>query len=531
MDTNIMSCSECGRTVGGAAETCAYCGGAVVSSADSASQPDEGAPDLTAQPLETSPLPADDPPPVLDMTDELATTPAVSGVESEPESSSQSQPEDTRRIINESAADAVPGAEAPPSEADDQIDFQFPDDELIVDFGADETVKDPEPPSVEDTVSAGTRKPELEPDTSSDQDKIVDLEQHAVEATAEVIPLADKVTAKAATEESPGLPQTPVLEVSGEDPSESETLGADILELVTDEASEPETNQDQPSESATSPDEAAVEKQAETAPDVTSDDFDIEDGELETIFLTSDDKVQSGTPSSTEESEKPIELAAATAVVAAKSDDSSAPGQAQAEADMIQKQTEAQATVEAVKIEKAAQGLAEAQKKQKAGSDPKLIEKQKAALSKAQALKMKKLKFAQAQALKRKKAAMVKAQALKKQKEAQTGIENANRETATGATMIQSMQANTKILGLLKKYEGQAIGINYDNSADIKEAELVEANDEFFSVFVKDQKLTYRHPLKTILTIIEGQDGVETGIPEQKAKFKAVVKVYPLVLF
>ena len=519
MDTNIMSCSECGRTVSGTAETCAYCGGAVVSSADSASQPDEGAPDLTAQPLETSPLPADDPPPVLDMTDELAATPAGSGVKPEPESSSQSQPEDTRRIINESAADAVPGAEAPPSEADDQIDFQLPDDDLIVDFGADETVKDPEPPSVEDTVSAGTRKPELEPDTSSDQDKIVDLEQHVAEATAEVIPLADKVTAKAATDDSPGLPQTPVLEVSGEDPSESETLGADILELVTDEASEPETNQDQPSESATSPDEAAVEKKAETAPDLTPDDFDIKDGELEAIVLTSDDEVQSGTPSSTEESEKPIELVAATAVVAAKSDDSTAPGKTQAEADMIQKQTEAQATVAAVKIEKAAQGLAEEQKKQKA------------ALSKAQALKMKKLKFAQAQALKRKKAAMVKAQALKKQKEAQTGIEKANRETATGATMIQSMQANTKILGLLKKYEGQVIGINYDNSADIKEAELVEANDEFFSVFVKDQKLNYRHPLKTILTIIEGQDGVETGRPEQKAKFKAVVKVYPLVLF
>ncbi len=139
--------------------------------------------------------------------------------------------------------------------------------------------------------------------------------------------------------------------------------------------------------------------------------------------------------------------------------------------------------------------------------------------------------MAKAQALERKKLALVKAQALKKQKEAQAGIEKANPETATGSTRVQSMEANTKMLGLLKKYEGQAIGINYDNSADIKEAELVEANDEFFSVFVKDQKLNYSHPLKTILTIIEGQDGVETGTSEQKAKFKAVVKVYPLVLF
>jgi hypothetical protein len=503
------------------AETCAYCG-TVVSSADSPPQPDEGAPDLTAQPVETPPLPADDSPPVLDMTDELATTSAVSGEKPEAESSSQSQPEETRQIINESAADAMSGAGAPPSEADDQIDFQLPDDELIVDFGADETAKDPEPPSGEDTASAGIKQPELVSDTSSDQDKIVDLEKHAEQAAAEVIPLADKVSAKAATDDSPGLPQTPVLEVSGEDPSESETLGADILELVADEASEPETNQDQPSENKTSSDEAAVEKKAETATDLTPDDSDIKDGELEAILLTSDDEVQSGTPPSPEESEKPIELAAATAAVAVQPDDSPAPGETQAKADVIQKQTEAQASVEAVKIEKAAKGLAEGPKKQKAESDATLLKKQKAALAKAQALKKKKLKLAKAQALKRKKAALVKAQALKKQKEAQAGIEKANKATATGSTMVQSMEANTKMLGLLKKYEGQTIGINYDNSADIK---------EFFSVFVKDQELSYRHPLKTILTIIEGQDGVDTGKPEQKAKFNAVVKVYPLVLF
>jgi hypothetical protein len=529
MDKNILSCSKCGHTLSETAEACAYCG-TVVSSADSPPQPDEGGQDLTAQPVETPPS-TDDSPPVLDMTDELAATPAVSGEKPEAESSSQNQPEETRRIINESAADAVSGADAPPSEADDQIDFQLPDDELIVGFGADETAKDPEPASVEDTVSAGIKKPELEPDTSFDQDKIVDLETHAEQAAAEVIPLADKVSAKSDTDDAPGLPQTPVLEVSGEDPSESETLGADILELVADEASEPETKQDQTSENTASSDEAAVEKKAETAPDLTPDDLDIKDGELEAILLTSDDEVQSGTPSSPEESEKPVELAAATAAVAAKSDDSSAPGEAQAKADVIQKQSEAQASVAAVKIEKAAQGLAEGPKKQKAASDATLLKKQKAALAKAQALKKKKLKLAKAQALKRKKAALVKAQALKKQKEAQAGIEKTNKAMATGSTVIQSMEANTKMLGLLKKYEGQTIGINYDNSADIKEAELVEANDEFFSVFVKDQELSYRHPLKTILTIIEGQDGVDAGKPEQKAKFNAVVKVYPLVLF
>ena len=555
MDKNILSCAKCGHILSETAEACAYCG-TVVTSVDSPSQPDAQAPGQTEQPVEPPPLPAEDSLPVMDMTDELTTTPALSGEKSEAESSSQSQSEETRRIINKSAANAEPGSEDPPSEMETLFDFQLPDDELIVEFGADETAKDPEPPSVADTVSAGIKKPELEPDTSSDQDKIVDLEQHAAEAVAEVIPLADKVTAKAATDDSPGLPQTPVLEVSGEDPSESETLGADILELVADEASEPETTQDQPTENITLADESAFEEKAEITPDLTPDDSVIKDGEREAIFLTSDDEVQSGTPSSpedteeavkTEAPEKPVELAAATAEVAAKSEDSSAPGEAQAKADAIQKQTETHASLEAVKIEKAAQGLhasleaveiekaaqglAEAQKKHKATSEATLLKKQKIARSKAHDLKIQKLKLAKAQALKRKKAALVKAQALKKQQEAQTGIEKANTETATGSTMAQSMEANTKMMGLLKKYEGQAIGINYDNSADFKEAELVEANDEFFSVFVKDQKLNYSHPLKTILTIIEGQDGVETGTAAQKAKFKAVVKVYPLVLF
>jgi hypothetical protein len=539
MDTNIMSCAKCGHTLSETAEACAYCGTAVTS-ADSPSQPDAEAPGQTEQPVVPPPLPADDSPPVLDMTDELATTPALSGEKSEAESSNQSQSEETRRIINESAADTEPRSEDSSSEIDDLIDAQLPDDELIVDFGADQTAKDPESPSGAETVSTGTKKPELEPDTSINQDEIVDLEQHAAEEVAEVIPLTDKATAKAASDDSPGLPQTPVLEVSGEDPSESETLGADILELVADEVSKPETTQDQPTEKLKSADESVVGEKAETPPDLTPDGSGVEDGDLEAILLTSDDAVESGTPSSLEDTEEavkaeepedPVELAAPTAEVAAKSEDSSVPGEAQAKADAIQKQTEAQASVEAVKIEKAAQGLAESQKKPKAASEAALLKKQKAALSKAKALKMKKLKLAKAQALKRKKAALAKAQALKKQKEAQAGIEKANTGTASGSTMTQSMEANTKMLGLLKKYEGQAIGINYDNSADIKEAELVEANDEFFSVFVKDQKLNYSHPLNTILTIIEGQEGVETGTAEPKTKFKAVVKVYPLVLF
>ena len=333
---------------------------------------------------------------------------------------------------------------------------------------------------------------------------------------------------------------------------------------------------------AKSSDEPAVEKQAEIAPDPAPDGSDNKDGELEAILLTSDDDLQLETqflPADIEEavntgeSEKPVDLAAPTTWGTAKSDDSSEPGESQANAEVTQKQTEAQISIEALKIEKAAHELAEAQKKQKADiAKAQALKKQKLKLAKSQALKQKKAAVLKARALKEQKEAQVlkkqreaqvlkeqkeaqalkeqkegqalkeqrEAQALKKQKEAQVGIEKTIKEMAIGSNppkvdnpdMInQSMEASAKILDLLKKYEGQAIGINYDNSADIKEAELVEANDEFISVFVKDKELNYSHPLKTILTIIEGKDGVGTEKPEQEAKFNAVIKVYPLVLF
>lgn len=166
-----------------------------------------------------------------------------------------------------------------------------------------------------------------------------------------------------------------------------------------------------------------------------------------------------------------------------------------------------------------------------------LLKKQKAALAKAAIAKKQKLAQAKKlEALKRQKAAKARAEALKRQKAAALKKQKlqaaANQPTETQPpAMAKSGALNVKLMGLLKKYEGQTIGINYDNSADIKEAELVEANDEFFSVTVKETKLQYSFPLQTLLSLIEGEDGVPSEESESKTKFSAVIKVYPLVLF
>ncbi|MGD9121978.1 MAG: hypothetical protein PVG59_14950 [Desulfobacterales bacterium] len=192
------------------------------------------------------------------------------------------------------------------------------------------------------------------------------------------------------------------------------------------------------------------------------------------------------------------------------------------------KQQEALLKAQARKKEEAAQAKAAALRKKKlVRARAEALKKQKAAQAKAEALKKKKAARVRALALKKKKADQAKADALKKQKAAQTRAE----ESAENVEVAAGQSNYVKLLGLLKRYKGKAIGINYDNSAEIKEAELVEANEEFFSVMVKEKKVQYSYPLKTILTIVEGEQGVVTGEDDKKAKFDAVIKVYPLVLF
>jgi hypothetical protein len=208
-----------------------------------------------------------------------------------------------------------------------------------------------------------------------------------------------------------------------------------------------------------------------------------------------------------------------------------------AKQDALKKQQEAQAKAEALKNEKAAQTQAVALKKKKlVRAKVAALKKQKAALAKVEALKKREEALAKAQASKKQEAARAKADALNKQREAQVKAEASSQEMQVASTgrpqaAAESTNHHERLLGLLKRYKGKAIGINYDNSSEIREAELVDANEEFFSVMVKDKKLQYSYPLKTIVTIIEGQEGVETGEDDKKAKFDAVIKVYPLVLF
>ncbi|MDX2501819.1 MAG: zinc ribbon domain-containing protein [Deltaproteobacteria bacterium] len=399
MDTNVLSCSKCGHTVSESAEVCAYCGTAV-SSDDAPSAPDVESSGVPAQAAEPSPIPQDD----------SAGKTEIPDVAADAEPSSQRDPEEKQMDIVEPAAEAVSGIDNQPSDVDDDIDFQFSDDELLVELDTEEAAKIPEEAGGEEPEITAASEPAAIPDLTSGLDDIVDLEQQAAEATAEVIPLADKVSAETAPDDSPDLPKTPVLEVSGEDTSESETLGADILELVQVEATEQESAEAQISETLKPVDEPAIEQTTESAPDETPEGSKNNDDDLNSILMAPADEDQPLKQPLSGGVEDAVETGASEKP-AAKSDDSS---------DVIQKQADGQASGEAIETEIANQDLAEARKKKMA------------AQARAKALKVHKLKLAKAQALKKEKLKLAKAQALKKQKAAQAGIEKANTEVAAG---------------------------------------------------------------------------------------------------
>jgi hypothetical protein len=340
--------------------------------------------------------------------------------------------------------------------------------------------------------------------------------------------------------------ETAVSKANTEDSRETETEaeasplgsppeGVPVTEAQKEEKSEEKAPAETQSEKADDAEtETAVAEIVESAK--SEDDSSPSDtGKPAETEVQIDDKPESKTAEAAASAPETLPFANATIEMPEELAESQARADEEAEKakqEALEKQRQAQAKAEALEKEKAAQAVALKKKKL---AQAQALQKQKAAQAKAEAIKKKKEALAKVLASKKQEAAQARADALKKQRAAQARAEASSQEVQHAASPVTpdagSANHYERLLGLLKRYKGKAIGINYDNSSEIREAELVEANEEFFSVRVKDKKLQYSYPLKTILTIVEGQEGVETGEGDKKAKFDAVIKVYPLVPF
>jgi len=523
MDSNLMSCPTCGHAVSNAAGACAYCG-AIISEGERKEQTVDKIVAEETQSTEPAEMR-----PAAEMSDEADYTKAAAGKPFESISTQQTPAEPAAADSPRPANEAVPPADAAATEAEFEV---APPEEEHAETPDPETIRQ-SAVSKSDPEIALTEA--VEPEAVSPSEPAAELTRSAgsTHQTAE-----DQTQAEFEPEEVPVSPEPDVLDLVAEEPDESETLGAEIIEMLETQASEDKAERSPDSDGRPSSNSAvgaaqndhkgdrqpaevqepAPEKQAGLISEALGD----------TILLEPADEVQTAAKGASDKFEGKTKM------------DTPKPARAgQAGSDAAA--AEHKMWADALKIEKAAQDMAAAIAKQK----EKLVEvenlkNRQAEAAKMQVLKKQKAVLAKAQAQKKQKLLLAKAAALKKQRNAQAGSDTSKNENAAATTprqagtptaVARSLEVNSKVQELLKKYEGQAIGINYDNSAEIKEALFVEANREYFSVFVKDKKLHYHYPLKTILTVIEGKEGVDTGNSKQPVKFMAVIKVYPLVLF
>ena len=190
-------------------------------------------------------------------------------------------------------------------------------------------------------------------------------------------------------------------------------------------------------------------------------------------------------------------------------------------AEALRKQEEEEERAEALRKQKEEEERAEALRKQKEEEErAEALRKQKEDEERAEALRKQKEEEERAEAL-RKQKEEEKAEALRKQKEEEERELQKRIEDITNV-----LKPKPKIKDLLKKYEGQTIGINYDSPTEIKGANLVKVGDDLFSILILDDELMKSYPLKNIMSIIEGVNGVSAGNMEEKSPFSIIIQVY-----
>ena len=571
MDTNLMNCQTCGHSVSNAAGACAYCGSSMVEEEPQPQGDDKDVGRKTQVAASPPPLPHKEIPAADLMSDEGGEISFADTGHSESNVSQQAADSPATAETSEPATAAETVSQNDLISVEDEAESKPPDDgqDLKSTPESDWLNQDVEnDPEIASTKAVG---PESVPKV--DVDAAAEITQETLEPEGKTISAVenalfvdrDETQTATVTDDTQAPPEPVVADTAGDGTGEPETLGETVAELVETEASQPELTA--PSTIEKPPPLVKPVEEAETKPvedlqpkneaDITVDAeagstseslgstilLEVEEADItidakagsiiessgDTVWLEVADEVKPAAGELPDTVEKSEISESQTELLKVEED-------AQSKAAAIEKQKASLAKAQKKNRQAAALAKAQAQKKQdEALAKEQALQKQKLVLAKEQAVKKQKLVLANAADLKRKKAAHAKAQALKKQKAAQADIEAAKKkESATAADRPQlapGLQSNTRMQTLLAKYKGRVIGINYDNSADIKAAQLVAANAEYFRVFVKDQNLHYSYPLKSILTVIEGKEGVDMGDAKQPNKFIAVIKVYPLVLF
>jgi hypothetical protein len=536
MEANELTCPQCGLVNNHLSETCAQCGIIFVKNptTEALTEQDErkrkAIQEAEAILEQSDPAAGNDPannenvvkPDPVEDTIEMAIPDRGEIVETQPEAASadETQPEENQKPTNnEIELEAI-------ETSIEMVDPNMDTEELFLSEIKPEIPAEKQKPEAVETPAGSPTHPETAVEQSDKTMKSDTVETEKKDGEKDDAALK-QTQAEASAANQPQVDQKK-MDSEVTEPDKADATELTKVKTVAAEVSEPESTEDKPADTA-QPDEKDIHRE-----------------EIHELTIPTNKPAQdkAGPPADAwlEMPAEPAEENVPAKNLEAADQDGALKKQQEIRVrEALKKHRETQAKAEDLKKEKAAQAKAEVLKKKKLDRvKAEALKKQKAAQVKAEALKKRKAALAKAKAVKKQKTARVKAEVLKKQKEAQAIAEASAQEMQVASSGVleavskktgEGLNTHEKLLGLLQRYKGKAIGINYDNSTEIKEAELIEANEEFFSVMVKDKKLQYSYPLKSILTIIEGQEGVETGPDDQKSKFDAVIKVYPLVSF
>ena len=77
----------------------------------------------------------------------------------------------------------------------------------------------------------------------------------------------------------------------------------------------------------------------------------------------------------------------------------------------------------------------------------------------------------------------------------------------------------------LEVKQGETIGINFDDSGEIKAGRLVNVQKDFFSVLSTEKDLLYSFPIRNILSIMEALNDAGISLKGGDIKYAAVIRV------
>ena len=550
MDSTLMSFPTCGHSVNSSSGNCTYCG-AVVSVRGNEAQPDD--PIAAEETVATRSAPPEQPaamPWAAEMSEEADNVRPTAAKPPESILAPKGPAESVAAESVEPAGDAEPHAEAPATASDAEHENTLLLEEAQEAAAAAAAPPPPIDSNPEIAVTAAEEAEADPPAGSLMQEDFTPTEENARSGGSTHQAVEEPPEEDAKPEKAAAAPSAEALDLPVEEPDEAEALGAGIMAVIEGRVSEDEAKRPRAADAHSSEGIAAVavrdhntdDRQSnavqESAPEKTGSLTS--DAANETILLEPAAEVQISAAKAFGKAKGQIKMEAAKPKTAGKAISDAAAESANRPPDILKTENAASKTAAGIKKQKeklAAVDSSENEKTETAKSQA--LKRQKAALAKAQAQKKQQLLLTKAAALKQKKATEAQAQATNKKRVAPAGEETpkigdtaaASRQKGAPAAVAHALEAGSKLQDLLKKYKGKAIGINYDNSVEVREALLEKANNEYFSVFVKDKKLHYSYPLKSILAIIEGREGVDSGNSKQPQKFNAVIKVYPLVLF